>query len=203
MSDDGDPDRVDIVERTVAHDGFFRLETYALSHRKFDGGRTPVLRRELLERGRTAVVLPYDPVEDAVVLVEQFRIGAYAGGWEPWLIEAVAGTMEADEAPEDVVRREAREEADCRITELEPIGTFLLSPGACSEACAMFLGRTDSRGLGGIHGLAEEGEDIRVLVMPATEAIVGVGDGRITSAYGAIPLLWLATNREAIRARWR
>ena len=200
----GGPDdaRVQVLERAAAHDGFFRLEIVTLRHRLHEGGWTPALKRELLERGRTAAVLPYDPVRDTVVLVEQFRIGAHAAGLEPWLLEAVAGTMEAGEAPEDVVRREAREEADCRITDLYPIGTFLLSPGACSEACAMFLGRTDSRGLGGVHGLAAEGEDIRVVVLPAADAIARVRDGALVSAYGAIPLLWLAANRDAVRARW-
>ncbi len=68
--------RVQILDKTVCYDGFFRIERYRLCHALFRGGWSRELTRELFERGHAAAVLPYDPVLDAVVLVEQFRIGA-------------------------------------------------------------------------------------------------------------------------------
>ena len=201
MNEPADP-RVEVIDRKPVYEGFFRIDAYTLRHHTYDGGWSPELRVELFERGQTAVVLPYDPERDSVVLIEQFRIGAYAGGRDPWMIEAVAGTIEDGETAVVVAHREAMEEAGCKLTELEPIGTFLLSPGACSEACAMFVGRVDSQGVGGIHGLAEEGEDIQVSVVAADEAVARVLGGEILSVYGAIPLLWLALNRDELRARW-
>lgn len=194
--------RVQIVKQETAYQGYFRIEAYKLRHRMHKGGWTPELRFELFERGRTAVVLPYDSVLDQVVLIEQFRIGAYASGGEPWLAEAVAGRIEPDETAEDAVRREAMEEAGCAVTELQPIGAFLLTPGACSEACTMFCGRVDASDAGGVYGVAEEGEDIRVIATPAEEAIARAMKGEITSSYGAIPLLWLAANRDMLRSKW-
>jgi len=198
-----DDRRVELIEKTTPYDGYFQVDRFTLKHRKFDGGWTPALLRELFERGHTAVVLPYDPATDCVVLVEQFRIGAYAAGLEPWMREAVAGTIEDGEDGAEVVRREAMEEAGCTLTDLVPIGTFVMTPGGSSETSAMFCGRVDSRGLGGIHGLDHEGEDIRAAVVPLDDALKGVAEGDINSAYAVIPLLWLAANRDDLRARWR
>ena len=186
----------------AAYDGYFRVDAYQLRHRMHAGGWTPVLHREVFERGQTAVVLPYDAIRDEVVLIEQFRIGAHAAGHDPWLTEAIAGTVDDAESVEDVVRREAQEEADCTVSDLVPIGTFLLTPGACSEACSMFCGRVDSSGVGGIHGLDDEGEDILATAVPARDAIARAARGEICSAYGAIPLLWLGLHRDDLRARW-
>jgi ADP-ribose pyrophosphatase len=204
MADQSSDDRrVELVEKTTPYNGYFQVDRFTLKHRKFDGGWTPVLLRELFERGHTAVVLPYDPAADSVVLVEQFRIGAYAAGLEPWMTEAVAGTIEDGEDAAEVVRREAMEEAGCALSELASIGTFVMTPGGSSETTAMFCGRVDSQGLGGIHGLDHEGEDIRAVVLPLDEALKSVAEGGITSAYAVIPLLWLGANREDLRARWR
>jgi ADP-ribose pyrophosphatase len=197
-----DDSRVEILEHTRPYGGFFKLDRYNLRHRKHDGGWTPPLVREVLERGRTVALLPYDPVRDAVVLIEQFRIGAYTAGLDPWQIEVVAGVIEPGESAAEVARRETMEEAGCRVTDVERIGSVLLSSGASSEVSEMFCGRVDSDGVGGIHGLAHEGEDIRVTVVPAVGAIAHVNDGAVMSGYAVIPLQWLALNRERLRAKW-
>lgn len=194
--------RVEVIEKSSPYRGYFRIDRYLLRHRMHDGGWTTPLMREVFERGQTVAVLPYDPLADAVVLIEQFRIGAYAAGLDPWLTEVVAGTIEAGEDAEDVARREVLEEAGCQVKELERIGTFLLSSGASSETTAMYCGRVDSRGVGGIHGLAHEGEDILVGVVPADEAIARVANGGISNGYAVIPLQWLALNRERLQKKW-
>ena len=195
-------DRVDLIAHTTPYRGYFRVDAYRLRHRRFDGGWTGEMRREVFERGHAAAVLPYDPVRDAVVLVEQFRAGAYAAGRDPWLVEVVAGIIEPGESPADVVRREAVEEAGCTITDLEPAGTVLLSPGGCSETLFMFCGRVDSDGVGGLHGLDHEHEDIRASVVPADEALAWLAEGKIASAPAVMILQWLALNRARLRAAW-
>jgi ADP-ribose pyrophosphatase len=194
--------RVEIIEKQTAFRGYFRIDAYRLRHRTFAGGWTREIRREVFERGHAAAVLLYDPGRDAVVLIEQFRTGAHAAGLEPWLIETVAGIIEPGEEAAEVVRREALEEAGCEVGDLEPIGTFILSPGGSSETMELFCGRVDSAGVGGVHGLDHEDEDIRALVLPTDEALDRLRSGQIVNATTALALQWLALNRQRLCAAW-
>ncbi len=196
-----EPD-VELLERRTPYRGYFRIDTYRLRHRRFGGGWTDVMTRELFERGHAAAVLPYDPARDAVVLIEQFRVGAYAAGLGPWVIETVAGIVEPGEEPAQVVRREAREEAGCELTALEEIGKVLPSPGGCSEILYLYCGRIDSRGLGGVHGLPHEHEDIRAFALPLDAALERLARGDILGGNAVITLQWLALNRERLRRAW-
>ena len=193
---------VELVGKDVVHDGFFRLDRYRLRHRQFAGGLGPLLTREILERGRVAAVLPVDPVRDRVVLIEQFRPGAWAADWEPWLLECVAGVIEPGETAEELARREALEEAGCVITDLVPIASFLTSPGAMTETVRLFCGRVDSEGIGGVHGLDTEGEDIRATAMPVSEAVALLDEGGIVNAKTIIALQWIARHYSTLKTQW-
>lgn len=195
--------RVDVIEKTTPFQGYFRIDRYRLRHRKFDGGWTDEMTREIFERGHAAAVLLYDPERDAVVLIEQFRPGAYAAGLDPWLVEVVAGIIEEGESPEEVVRREAVEEAGRRIVALHPIGTFLATPGGSTETVTLFCGRCDSRGAGGIHGLDHEHEDIRVLTLSRPEALERLAAGAITNMPAVVALQWLALNYTELLRIWK
>jgi ADP-ribose pyrophosphatase len=191
-----------ILDRTVAYQGFFRLERYRLRHELFQGGWSKDMMRELFERGHAAAVLAYDPSLDAVVLLEQFRIGALNAPRGPWLLEIVAGIIEPGETPEQVVRREAMEEAGCTILDLVPVCDYLVSPGGTSERIALFVGRVDASAVGGVHGLAHEGEDIRVSLVPRPKALRLMSEGRIDSASVIIALQWLELHLGEVRRRW-
>ena len=193
---------VELIGKEVVYDGYFRLERYRLRHRQFAGGIGPVLTREILERGQVAAVLPVDPARDRVVLIEQFRPGAWAADWDPWLLECVAGVIEPGETPEELARREALEEAGCVITDLVPIATFLTSPGATTETVRLFCGRIDSEGVGGLHGLSTEGEDIRATAMSVSEAVALLDEGRIVNAKTIIALQWIARHYSSLKSKW-
>jgi ADP-ribose pyrophosphatase len=193
---------VEIIEKTVRYKGFFEIVRYRFRHRMFAGGWSGTIVREVFERGHAVAVLPYDPAADAVVLIEQFRIGALVAGFAPWQTEIVAGIIEEGEAPEAVARREASEEAGALVGVLLPICRYLVSPGGASESVTVFCGRVDSRKLGGIHGLPEENEDIRVDVRPFAQAMVDLAAGRVTNAVTIIALQWLALNRDRLRKDW-
>jgi len=192
----------EILETVTGYDGFFRLLRYRLRHRLFRGGWSRVLTRELFERGHAAAVLPYDPETDQVVLTEQFRIGALQAPSGPWLLEIVAGIIEVGETPEAVVRREAIEEIGCAVGELMSICDYHVSPGGTSERIHLFCGRVDASQAGGVHGLADEGEDIRVVVMSADEAMAHMQAGKIVSAAPIIALQWLMMHRASLREQW-
>ena len=203
MSDPTEDERVEILEKTTPFKGYFQIDRYRLRHRKFDGGWTGEMTREIFERGHAAAVLLYDPAHDRVVLIEQFRPGAYAAGMEPWLIEIVAGIIEPGEAPEEVVRREAVEEAGCTVGELLPIGRFLATPGGSSETVTIYCGRVDSQGAGGVHGLDHEHEDIRVLPLDRAEALARLAAGGVTNLIAAAALQWLALNHTEVMRIWK
>ena len=173
---------------------YFRLDEIHLSHELFGGGFSPVFTRELFERGQVVAVLPYDPGRRRVVLIEQFRAGAIEDSESPWLIECVAGVIEDGESEQNVALRECVEEAGCEIERLIPISRYYVSPGGTTENCSLFCGIVDSEGVGGIHGLAHEHEDIRVMLVDIEEAFAWVREGRIRSSATIIALQWLQLN---------
>ena len=194
---------VEVIERTSPYRGYARVDVYRLRHQVFDQGWSDEITREVLERGHAAAVLPYDPVLDAVVLIEQFRIGAYAAPDAPvWQIECVAGIIDPGQTPEGTAIRELHEEAGLNIQGIEPVFTYLSSPGVTSETIHLFVARVDAEGAGGIHGLAHEHEFIRVLARPAEEAFEMVARGEIGNGMTLIALQWLRINRERLRAEW-
>jgi ADP-ribose pyrophosphatase len=195
-------DDVEIIEKTTPFQGYFRIDRYKLRHRRHDGGWTTPMTREIFERGHAVGVLLYDPIRDEVGLIEQFRPGAMAAGWHPWLIEVVAGIIDDDAAPQAVAIREAHEEAGVTITDLVPICKYLVTPGGSTETMEIFCARVDTETLDGIHGLVEEGEDIRVFSIAADEAIRWITSGRVVNSCAIIALQWLALNRQDLIARW-
>ncbi len=207
-----DKDDVEVIEKTTRFDGFFRLDHYRLKHRLFEGGWSGVMSREVFERGHAVAALLFDPDLDLLVLIEQFRPGAYAAlasPWfdesahSPWLVEFIAGIIGEGETPEGVARREAVEEADCEIKEIIPLYHYLASPGGSSESVFIYCGRVDASEAGGIHGLTHEHEDIRVFTVGVKQAFQWLEAGEINNATTLIGLQWLYMNHERIRALWR
>lgn len=204
------PDDVEILDTNVPFKGYYRIETYRLRHRLYAGGWSEIISREMLERGHAVAVVLYDPERDELVLIEQFRIGAFAANaspdvsvnCSPWLLELVAGIIDAGEQPEDVARREAVEEAGCVIQELEFACQFLVSPGVCSESITLFCGRVDTTHVGGLHGLDHEHEDIRVSAVAATEVFQWLDEGRFFNATALVGLQWFRLRHAAIREKW-
>jgi ADP-ribose pyrophosphatase len=199
-----DPDalEVEVVETRTGYQGFFRIDVHSLRHRRFEGGMSDVMVREILERGNAAAVLPYDPRRDEVLLIRQFLPGAFFGGHAPRPLQIIAGMAGKDESEEDVARRESVEEAGCSIGRLERAHAFLPSPGGSSERVVVFCAEADLSGAGGVHGLAEEHEDIRVEVFPAAEAIRMLDEGRIEAGPAVVALSWFARHHERLRRDW-
>lgn len=194
---------VDIIERVSVHQGFFELQRLRLRHRLFEGGWSEPLTRELFVRDDAVCVLLYDPDRDAVALIEQFRVGALEDVRSPWLLELVAGIVEPGESTEAVARREAREEAGATVLDWVPVFRYHVSPGGSQEQISLVCARVDASGLGGYHGVEDEGEDIRVLVMPRSEAFTALSDGRINNAHTMLALQWLELNWQRLCETWR
>jgi len=186
----------------IKYSGFFTLEEYELSHSLFAGGESPLIKRELLKKGDAAAVLLFDPKLNNLVLIEQFRIGAMKDKKSAWLIELVAGFIEKGELAEDVIRRDTLEEANCVFSDPLFISDYYANPASTSERIKLYCAKIDSSSVGGIYGLKEEGEDIRVKVVSVEEAFSLLADGSINAATPIIALLWLQLNIEELKQKW-
>ncbi len=193
---------VEIIAREKLYRGFFSLDLYRFRHRLFNGEMSGEVRREIFERGHASVLLPFDPVRDEVVLIEQIRIAAYDTSETPWLLGLVAGMIEPGESVEDVARREAMEEAGLTVGRTKPVLNYLASPGGTSERLSILVGEVDATQAEGIHGLVEENEDIRVHVVSREQAYQWVEEGKIDNAASVIALLWLQLHYQEIRQEW-
>lgn len=197
-----DENDVEIIARETLYRGFFSLNLYRFRHRLFNGEMSEEVKREIFERGHAAVLLPYDPLRDEVVLIEQLRIAAIDTSSSPWLLEMVAGMIETGESVEDVCRREALEEAGVVVGRCKPVLSYLASPGGTSERLSIMVGEVDALTAEGIHGLPEENEDIRVHVVSREQACRWVEEGAIDNAASVIALQWLALHHESLKAEW-
>lgn len=196
-------DDYEIAKKDLLYQGKFRYMSYHFRYRRFNGEWTKTLRYELLERPPVVAVLPYDPIRDVVVLIEQFRIGAINNHINPWLFEIVAGIHDANETNEALAKRETQEEAGLALLDLHLICDYFVSPGASNEYINLFIGRIDAKNAGGIHGVAAEHENIRTHVIPVHEAITKLTHGEFKNAPTIIALQWLQLHREGLRKLWQ
>jgi ADP-ribose pyrophosphatase len=193
----------EILGVEIAFERFLRMDVFRFRHRLFCGEWSGVRRYDVLRRGPAVAIVLYDPDRDTVVLVEQFRLAALLAGSSPWQTEAAAGLVDGDETPEAVAVRETREETGLALIG-EPISIqrYLPSSGASDESVFLFCGRVDSTTAEGVHGLADEHEDIRVVVKPWAEIEALLDAGAIETGHTLIALHWLSRHRDRLRRLW-
>ncbi len=193
---------VNVLTKETLYKGFFECNRYSFTHPLFDGGTSDIVKREVFERGHAVAVLPYDPILDELVLLEQFRFPAMETTQSAWLIEVVAGIIDPGETPEEVCYREAQEEAGINISNLTKISSYLTTPGACTERIELYIAQVDAKTAKGIHGLDNEAEDIKVLRVPLAQTEEWLNNGRIDNSTAIIALQWLLLNKEKLKASW-
>ncbi|ODS10367.1 ADP-ribose diphosphatase [Vibrio scophthalmi] len=192
---------VEIISKETLYQGFFKMVKYRFKHKLFEGGWSQEIDREMFERGHAAALLPYDAKTDQVVLVEQIRVGALEHA-QPWQLEIVAGIIDPNETAQDVVRREAQEEAGIEVAKIVKVTSYYPSSGGCSEKLDVFVGEVDASTAYGVHGLDYEGEDIRVHVVSREQAYHWVEDGRFENGASIIALQWLQLNYQRLKSEW-
>ncbi|MGP9806262.1 NUDIX domain-containing protein [Paracoccus sp. NSM] len=197
-----DPGDVQVHARRRIASGYFATDELVLSHRRHDGGMTERMTREGFLMGDAVVLLPWDPVRDRVLVIEQFRPAPFLrGDPQPWLLEPIAGRVDGGESVEDAARREALEEADLTLSRLFHAFDSYPSPGAVCEFLYQFVGIADlPDGVEGIHGLDGEAEDIRGHLLARADLTAMVLAGQITNGPLASLALWLEVRAGRMRA---
>jgi ADP-ribose pyrophosphatase len=194
---------VEIVETTKAFERFLRVDLFRFRHRLFSGEWSALRSYDVLRRGQAASIVLYDLDRESVVLVEQFRLPALLAGSSPWQLETAAGLIDSGETPAAVATRETQEETGVAlIGEPVLIQRYLPSAGGSDESVFLFCARVDATAAGGMHGLAEEHEDIRVVVKPLAEVEALLDQGAIESGHTLIGLYWLLCHRDYLRRLW-
>lgn len=177
--------------------GFFALNQVDLKYPFFDNSTSGLKSRTILMGSEASLILPYDPILDKVLLVEQFRIGPFCRGDKaPWVYEPVAGMIEFGEKPEDAAKREVFEEAGIQVTNLVKINSGYPNPGEATTYFYNYIGIVDLSDYSpGIYGVRDEGEDIRTHVIDFKEVL----SWSISNKLRVLPLttmvLWLALNK--------
>jgi ADP-ribose pyrophosphatase len=190
---------VEIIDKKRTFNGFFKIDEYHFRHALFSGGQSDVIVREIFERGDAVAVLPYDPKLNAVLLIEQIRIGALSETKSPWLLEVIAGMTDGSLDYEAVVRKEAQEESGIQLNHVELMLSYLSSPGGTSERIYLYYAETDLSEVGGVYGAPDEGEDIKVHIVPIEQAFALVDNGEIDNAATIICLQWLKLNQDKLK----
>ncbi|AGT08135.1 NUDIX domain-containing protein [Paracoccus aminophilus] len=196
--------RLEVLSRDEPYQHFFAVEHVRLVHRLNSGGLSVPLDRAVFVSGDATVVLPWDPLRDRVLLIDQFRAGpAVRGDREPWLYETVAGRIDLNESPEDAARREAYEEAGIALRALVPGPHHYPSPGAMAEYLYLFIGIADlPDGVAGIGGLASEGEDIRSHLVERATFLQMIRRGEIRNGPLLVLGLWLDAEAARLQAEY-
>lgn len=192
-----------VVEaKSQPYANFFAVEEYELSFRRFDGGMSATVNRAAFVSGDAVTVLPYDPLRDRVLFVEQFRAGPFArGDAQPWQLEPIAGRVDPFETPEDAARREAEEEAGLQLGALIRVGSYYPSPGAKTEYLTSFIAVADLPDQAAIiGGVVSEAEDIKGHILSFSDFAALVARGEATNAPLLISYYWLARERPRIMA---
>jgi nudix-type nucleoside diphosphatase (YffH/AdpP family) len=188
-------DRIVVIHRrNRLFDDIFRIDEVEVTHSRLDGqGFIRNARRLSFERGDSAAALVHNVETDTVVLTEQFRLPTYEKG-PGWMIEAIAGAIDAGETPEQCIRREMMEELGFRAGPLEVISAFYASPGGSSERIFLFYAPVRSADLvaPSAAGLAEQQEDIKRISIPRADFIQNCIAGQYVDAKLLIAGLWLA-----------
>jgi ADP-ribose pyrophosphatase len=190
-----------VAERREPYARFFSVEEIDVSYRRFDGSMSPQVTRAGFVSCDAVTVLPYDPLRDRVLLVEQFRSGPYLrGDPQPWQLEAIAGRIDSGETPEVAARREAREEAGLELTDLTEVGRYYPSPGIITEYLYSYVALTDlPDGAAGVFGLEGEAEDIRGHLISFERLMQIAASGELATGPTLLTAYWLAANRARLR----
>jgi ADP-ribose pyrophosphatase len=183
--------KVEIQDKHIVFDDVFKIQEATLRFQKFNGQMSEPVRRLVFERGDSAAALLFNRDTQKVILINQFRYPTYEKG-QGWLYEVVAGAIDANEQPEESIRREIREEIGYEAKELTHIATFYVSPGGTSERIILFYGEVgDADRVSAGGGLASEHEDIQLVELTLPDLWRALENGDIVDAKTLAAAQWL------------
>ena len=185
-----------ILDKKNIHDGFFKMNEVTLKYKKYNGDWSNEIKRELFGGAQVSAVLPYDPINKKIVLIQQFRPGTISRDNQNYLDEIVAGIIDSGETPEDTAKRECLEETGCEVSNLSSIQGYFPAPGSSESFYNLFLGEVIAPDKEIIRGLENENEDILVKSYSFDEVKIKMNKKEILNGLTLIALQWFFLNIE-------
>ncbi|MDB2592077.1 NUDIX domain-containing protein [Gammaproteobacteria bacterium] len=179
---------------------FLSMIRYRIQHERFGTKTMQTVMRWLIQRPAAVVVIPYDPVLDAVMIIQQFRVGAMESRQSAWQWEWVAGINDRNESMQELAKRELYEEAGLVAQSFIPIHTYWVSPGYTNEEIHMYCAITDLSGAGGVFGVAAEHEDIYAKVIPRMELERRLHTSQLDNGSIILGSYWLLKHYRSLQA---
>lgn len=191
-----------IVNKEIEYKGFLSLYKVTIEKERHEGGME-TFNWLVMDRGHAVAVLAYDPKSDEVVLVNEMRPGVLWAGDHPYTDNLIAGGIGKGETAVEAAVRETDEEAGLVLK--DPIlvhpGAYV-SSGGTSEKIAIVAGIVDMSKAGGIHGCANERENIKSTILKADEFIRQVKTGEIADLKTLVAGYWFIENRLALQLKY-
>ena len=181
--------KIKLLGEKLLANGRFRLTQTSVEITEMDGAAR-VMNHEIYHHKAAAALLLYDPERAIVLLVRQFRLGAYLEGARQPMTEVCAGMLDGD-TPEVGIIREAMEETGVAISGARHVFDAFVSPGATTEKIACFVARYGSGDRVGAGGGVDEDEHIEIIEPTFEEALAMIEQGDICDAK-TIALLYYA-----------
>jgi len=168
-----------VAEQTLS-EGRFRLTRTRVEIEEDDGQRR-ALDYEVYRHGPAASALLYDPARGVVLLVKQFRLGAYLADGALETIEAVAGMLDGDD-PATCATREVWEETGVRVAAVRRVFDAYTSPGGTTEKIACFVAPYSLADRVGRGGSVDADERIALVEVTLDQALAMIESGEIQDA---------------------
>ena len=159
---------LEVLSDETVWDGRFPLQRVQFRNRRFNGAASGVRTWELWRRGRAAALLPYDPIADVVVLIEQFRLPALSANLDPIVVEVPAGLCDPGEDPSaTLIAGDGGGDGFAAPAPSSDRRTFSSAPAAATSTSIWRSvksprPRRTRDGIVGLAGLESENEDIRI-----------------------------------------
>ncbi len=179
-----------ILNKKNLYSGFFNLNKYEFVHKKHDGNWTNTVEREVFSGAEVSGLLPYDPIKNEIILLQQFRAGALSRYDKDYLYEIVAGIINKNEKAEETAKRECIEETGCKVKKITPILSYFPAPGSSESYYHLYLGEINSFDGKRIMGLEDENEDILVKSFKIDEVRQLLKEKKIMNGLTLIALQW-------------
>ena len=196
-----------MIAREHVYDGYLGFYKYRLQIPSLNPHKTPFILdgQEVVHTADSVLVLIYAPTIDSFVFCKEFRPGVFFNNTDddPFILQCVAGTIEASEQPGDTAFKEVKEETGITIDEIKLIASVYKSPGIITEKAFLYYAECSGSPQGGLHGVGVGDEEIETTIISRKKTFELMDEFNILDAATLLALNWFKVNfHEHVDSKW-